>query len=100
MKTVWIAQLVTAKHCLHWVKAFSAPHPTSEWAGGAQGADPTAPRDIPYYIMSYSEIKTRMLGLAGAALPRERHCPAGGGTRRFLQHLLLLGCSLCVAVSF
>lgn len=86
--------MVTVEHCLHWVKAFSAPHITNERAGGADGvgrghggdmaetADPTDQRDIPYHIVSYSEIKTRVLGLAGAALPRQSHCPSGG---RYLE---------------
>jgi len=30
--------LVTAEQCLHSIKAFSASHPTSKWAGGAQEA--------------------------------------------------------------
>lgn len=41
--------------------------------------------------MSYSEIKTRMLGLAGAVLPREKHCPAGGGHLEVFAAVVFIG---------
>lgn len=53
--------------------------------------DPTDQSDIPYRIMSHSEIKTRVLGLAGAALPRERQCPAGAEHLEVFASVAFLG---------
>lgn len=44
----------------------------------ANTADPIDQRDIPHHVVPYSQIKTRVAWLAGAALPRERHSFAGG----------------------